>query len=273
MTRLSKILVPVEFSPQCLGSAQYAEALACHFHCDLTLLHILRPPYMAYSVPDVAAYASVVDIESDLLREAQARLDAFPVALPAGIRIDRQVLLGHRSSTIVDFARDGRFDLIVMPTHGYGPLRRMLQGSITARVLRDAPCPVWSGPHIDSVPADFHTVLCALDLRPESRTVLDFGAALARDYGAQLHVVHVLPNSSIRVGNMYFDPDWHAGMVAHAKEEIGKLQSELHTDARPWIETGDTTETIKGTAERLGAELLVIGRGHHAGLGDRKSVV
>src|SRR5581483_8109883 len=185
MARFSKILAPVEFSPRCLGSAQYAEALACHFHCEITILHVIKPPYAAYSVPDVAAYAGVVDLESELLNCAKAQLDAFPDPPPAQGHLSRVVLEGDPACTIVDYARDGRFDLIVMPTHGYSPWRRLLLGSVTAKVLHYADCPLWTGSHLDCAPAGdtlrFHTVVCAVESGEESGAVLDWGASLARE--------------------------------------------------------------------------------------------
>jgi nucleotide-binding universal stress UspA family protein len=267
---LSKILAPVEFSPSCLSSARYAEALACHFHSDLTLLHVLAPPLAAYSAPDVAAYASLVDLDSEMLKAAQARLAALPIEAAAGKQIERVVMEGDAASSIADYAREGRFDMIVMPTHGYGRLHCLLQGSVTAKVLQDARCPVWTGAHIEPSaegdPVGFHTVLCALDLEAESRATLDWAAAWAREYGAQLHVVHVIPGSSISVGGVYFDPQWHDDLVSRAHREIDELQSDLHTNAKTWIRTGEAPRAIREVAARLGAELLVIGRGTHTGL-------
>jgi nucleotide-binding universal stress UspA family protein len=42
--------------------------------------------------------------------------------------------------------------LIILPTHGYGPFRRFLLGSATAKVLRDADCPVLIGAHMEHAP-------------------------------------------------------------------------------------------------------------------------
>ncbi len=39
-----------------------------------------------------------------------------------------------------------------MPTHGYGPFRRFILGSVTAKVLHDADCPVWTGVHLEEAP-------------------------------------------------------------------------------------------------------------------------
>jgi hypothetical protein len=36
--------------------------------------------------------------------------------------------------------------MILMPTHGYGPFRQMLLGSVTAKVLHDSKCPVLTEP-------------------------------------------------------------------------------------------------------------------------------
>lgn len=40
MLKLSKILLPVDFSEQGSGAARYASALARHFHAAVTLLHV-----------------------------------------------------------------------------------------------------------------------------------------------------------------------------------------------------------------------------------------
>jgi len=40
----------------------------------------------------------------------------------------------------------------MMPTHGLGGFRRFLLGSVTAKVLHDADCPVWTGVHLERAP-------------------------------------------------------------------------------------------------------------------------
>jgi nucleotide-binding universal stress UspA family protein len=267
MALLSRILVPVEFSPRCLGSAQYAEALACHFHCDLTLLHVLVPPSFPSYAPDVMAYSSAIEDEGTILRHVQEKLDAFPLSAPAGKQVKREVLQGDPARAIVEFAGGG-FDLIVMPTHGYGPFRRFLLGSVTAKVLHDAHCPVWTGPHMESAPAheslSFHTVLCAVDLRPESRAVLQWAAAFANAYGAQLRVLHVIPLN--KAGGFSFELDWHTAFVSRARMDLESLQADLHTNGDALVETGEIPTVVRDAADQFGANLLVIGRGGHGGV-------
>jgi nucleotide-binding universal stress UspA family protein len=269
MAVISKILVPVEFSPRCLGSAQYAEALACHFHSELVLLHVRVPPSLPYSA-DVTAYSAAIDLDTELIQRAQEQLDEFPLRVPAGGRVERVVLEGDPAACIVEFARDGRFDLIVMPTHGYGPFRRFLLGSVTAKVLHDAACPVWTGPHMEGAPSydsiSFHPVLCAVDLQSESRAVLAWAQGFAREFGAAVHVIHVLHSSPTSVGGLQFDVDWHADLVRQARAEVTDLLRNAGGAGEVMIETGETAATIREAAQRLNAGVVVIGRGRHAGL-------
>ena len=266
---LSKILVPVEFSPRCLGSAQYAEALASHFHCELVLLHVRIPPSLPYSAPDVMAYSNVLDAEEEVFERAQSHLDAFPLTVPEATRVTRVVLEGDPARTIVEYAREAGCDLIVMPTHGYGPFRRFLLGSVTAKVLHDAHCPVWTGPHMETAPEyvsmSFRTVLCALDLCPESGCVLEWAGSFAREFGGRLHIVHVIQTSS-NVGGFHFDSDWQADLVRQAQVDIGALEAEREVTGEVEIGSGEPHAAIREAAERLHADLLVIGRGRRAGM-------
>ena len=52
------------------------------------------------------------------------------------------VHIGDPARELIDFAREGGFDLVVMATHGRSGLRRTLQGSVTAEVIRSGVAPV-----------------------------------------------------------------------------------------------------------------------------------
>lgn len=266
---LSKILAPVEFSPRCLGSAQYAEALARHFHCELVLLHVRVPPTPPYSAPDVMAYSTALDADKGAIRQAQAQLDAFPIVGTGAAGVTRLVLEGDPARAIAQYASEGCCDLIVMATHGYGPFRRFLLGSVTAKVLHDTVCPVWTGPHLEAV-SEYRelcagAILCALDLQPESACVLDWASALAREFGVRLGIVHVIQTSS-NVGGFHFAADWHGELARQARIAIGLLQEERRIGGEVEIETGEPAAAIRDAAERMRAGLLVIGRGRRAGL-------
>jgi nucleotide-binding universal stress UspA family protein len=267
MLTFSRILAPIAFSARCQGAVQYAEALACHFHSDLILLHVVTP-VQTYGFPDAMAVAP--ELLDDVLVQSKAMLESFPGEGLQGITVKRVVLEGDPGREIVQYAKETNCDLIVMPTHGYGPFRRFLLGSVTAKVLHDAQCPVWTGPHLESAPTytsiSFGKVVCAVDLGPASRAVLEWGAGFAREYGAELSVVHAIPNSTVSLGGIYFDPEWSNQVKNESHGLITFLLNEIGIKAEVSIRNGDAPHVVSAVAKEHGANVLVIGRGGEAGL-------
>jgi nucleotide-binding universal stress UspA family protein len=74
---------------------------------------------------------------------ARSRLTVVVAALAAtGVTAAAAVVSGLPAPAIVDHARAGGFDLLVMGTHGRTGLSHLVVGSVAERVLRSAPCPV-----------------------------------------------------------------------------------------------------------------------------------
>src|SRR5690349_626839 len=267
---LSKILVPVEFSGMCQGAARYAEALAAFFNAEMTLAHVVMP-VIAYGSPEALAYSTVGELAAERRTLAKTHLEMFLADGLEGIPRIRVVLEGDPATRIVEYAYKGNFDLIVMPTHGYGPFRRFLLGSVTAKVLHDAGCPVWTGPHMEGAPdyprISFRRVLCAIDLGPHSASVLDWAAKFAREYGADLDIVHAIPTSTVSVGGFYFDPEWRVQVENEARDRIAYLRQDLGIKGEVRVETGEVATAVRAVAEDSHADLVVVGRTHGGVLG------
>jgi nucleotide-binding universal stress UspA family protein len=255
MQTLSRILLPVDFSERSVVATHYAATLACHFHSELVVTHVLAPPQYEFGAVDVAG-AMLAELCRDRVQQANNDLAEFMAAELAGIDVRRLVIEGDPASSIVDFAHKEHCDLIVMPTHGYGPFRRFILGSNTAKVLHDADCPVWTGVHIENAPATvpvpIGSILCAVDLGPQSAKALAWAATLAREFGARLTLLHAMPCG----------PD----IQLAAGEELRMLQGEAGSDAEVVLETGEPSKVICDAAARLRADVLVIGRGSAAGV-------
>ena len=273
MAWLSRILAPVAFSPRCLGATRYAETLACHFHGELTLLHVVPPPLGFFTALEASAYASAAELSEEMLGQRKADLEKYPEGPCPDVPLSRQVLFGDPAHEIVELAREDRTDLIVMATHGYGPFRRFLLGSVTAKVLHDATCPVWTGPHLEQAPdyqaIAFRRILCAIDLAEGSRPVLEWARRFACEFGAVLEIVHALPHTLIQLGGVYFDPEWRGHAVAAVRDRIGRLQEETQAHGEVFVEFGDPPIAVSDVAASRNADLLVIGRGREAGLAGR----
>jgi glycine betaine transporter len=79
------------------------------------------------------------DVEKSLHARMQAMLE--PLAL-GGCEASTAIAHGYPSQEIVKYAREHKVDLIVMGTHGRGPIGHLLLGSVAENVVRRAHCPV-----------------------------------------------------------------------------------------------------------------------------------
>ena len=187
-----------------------------------------------------------------------------------GSRVKRILIEGDPARTIVEYAHSEDSDLIVMPTHGYGPFRRLLLGSVTSKVLHDADCPVWTGAHLEEPPSaqplSLSHILCAIDLGPHSAKALDWANQLATEFGSKLTIVHVVASLDPRTEDYYFAPEWRRLVTDRAKEDIEKLQRNVGTHADVDLEVGDISKSVSFAAGHLKADLMVIGRGATAGM-------
>ncbi len=268
MFSLAKIVLPVDFSERSSGAARYVEALAARFGSEIVLLHVLPPPHYEFSALEVGG-AMLNELFTARAMQIQSELDAFQAEELSHIRTRRLVLEGDPAKKIVEFAQSEKAGVIVMPTHGYGPFRRFILGSVTAKVLHDADCPVWTGVHLEQAPdvsaIQFNRILVGLDLGAQSPRTLRWAWAMASQYGARLTIAHAAVCGAAR-GASAAESDWPRQMTERARDEVDALKRTLGVEAEVVVETGDPPDVICELARRLPAELLVIGRGSAAGV-------
>jgi nucleotide-binding universal stress UspA family protein len=145
MITLKTILVPTDFSECSEAAIRYGRALAASFGATLHLLHVVQDPY----TQPWAAEAFPTPL-GDMLNDWQAQArDRLCTAIPESERPTTMVttLVGSPSLEIVRYATEQRIDLIVIGTHGRGPIGHILLGSVAERVVRRAPCPVLTVRH------------------------------------------------------------------------------------------------------------------------------
>jgi nucleotide-binding universal stress UspA family protein len=268
MMTLAKILIPVDFSGRCLGAARYAEVLAARFGSEITLLHVVPYPHYEFSALEVGG-SIFSEVFATRVAKVKQELACYLSDELADFKVQRVVLEGDPARKIVEYAHTQNVDLVIMPTHGYGPFRRFILGSVTAKVLHDAECPVWTGVHMEEIPKAesvvLNNTLVAVDLGEQSMKTLTWGAWLAAAFGSHLSVVYAVPCLEGRGGD-YFDADWRLYLVRQAEKEIAELQAQAGTQAEVIIQGGDAPMAVCSVASRIGANLLVIGRGSAAGV-------
>lgn len=145
MISLKTILVPTDFSECSEAALKYARALAAGFNASLHLLHVVQDPYTQPWAAE-AFPAPLGDMLEQWETQARTRLaEAVPEAERANLTVATRV--GSPFYEIIRYAQEHKIDLIVIGTHGRGPLGHMLLGSVTEKVVRKAPCPVLTVRH------------------------------------------------------------------------------------------------------------------------------
>jgi len=259
MPQIKNILFPVDFSDRTCKAAPFVVAFMKRFDAKATLLHVVEPvPYGAY------AEAAPIGLDLDALQEeAQAYLERALVKQFENLPVKRVVEIGFAADVVTRFAESDGADLIMMPTHGYGPFRSFLLGSIVAKVLHDARCPVWTATHTEDPGPKEHlacrAVMCAVDGSDHSLGVIHWAAQFAKDAGASLRLVHVIPGPGEWMGRP--DPAFEQELKKQARVMVEKLLVSAGMDVPICIAVGDVAPTIRKEASAHSADALIIGRG------------
>ncbi|MFN9296747.1 MAG: universal stress protein [Acidobacteriota bacterium] len=237
--------------------------MAHHYNCPVTLLHAYELPAAFYGELgpiDVMIPADLEGAHASQLRSFAA--EYFPAEAHAQL-----IRRGEPSAVIQDFVQHNGSDLIMMPTSGRGPLRRLLIGSVVAKVLHDVSCPVWTAAHFTEAGATSHwpvrSILCAVSLGEESAPLIKAANAVAQSLGAKLTLFHAVgyPHPSIDVDYEYFRKQ----ILEQATQRLQSLRWENRIQASVLIAEGSTLSTIRTQALAVGADLIILGRGHSQG--------
>jgi nucleotide-binding universal stress UspA family protein len=178
--------------------------------------------------------------------------------------VRREVLEGDAGHQIVAAARHSGADLIMMPTHGLSVFRRYILGSITAKVLHDAECAVWTGTHMEEAPPldaiAFPKVLCAIDRGTQSERALRWAAGFAKEHSAELIVTNIIAAWADGQAR-YFDQGIITDIAKSARQEVQALLNTLGITARLIVVGGEPAKAISEIAHSERVSQVVIARG------------
>src|SRR5579862_2560510 len=185
-----RILFPVDYSAPCRTIVPYVKDAMAHFEAELTLIHAYGPGSLAYS--DLAL--ADPNLPEDVRRREEEHLRKFATESFPGAQAEVVVANGDAGTVVDQLVRSTGTDLVMLATHGHGVVRRLLLGSVTAKVLHDLDCAVWTATAgaLKGRASAVRSVLCALDGGDTDETVARAGLAIAKSYGAELALVHVV---------------------------------------------------------------------------------
>lgn len=177
------ILFPTDFSEHAGLALPHAINFAAMEGAELHLLHVVV--LHGAGGPRGETFAGE--------EEAREALDGLGEGASRVVRATRRAVAA--GPAILDYAEENDVDLIVMGSHGRRGLRRMLLGSVTEEVIRSGRWPVLTvhgDPDRGPTTTNYGRIVAPVDFSSNTRAGLNLAADLARRFGAELELIHVV---------------------------------------------------------------------------------
>jgi nucleotide-binding universal stress UspA family protein len=259
------ILFPTDFSASSEAITGHAVGLATATNTKVWILSVvprleeLHGASEMYFGPFSDSAIAAFEKERKVLEAERLKmLQHFQERHFSSVESEVLVRSGGVAEQIIDIAREKDIGLIMMPTHTLGRRRQFLIGSTTAKVLHDAPCPVWTSPHPREL-NPFHPyrrIVIAIDYRSLSGPLLIRAAEFAGRFGASLSVFSAIPAA----------PETDHQVVQKLKKDLASTlekqiaESKLQASIR--LLEGNPGDVICEVAEDIEeADLIITGRG------------
>ncbi len=152
-----KILIPVDGSNASINATKKAIEIARKDGSSLKMISVIKidvlKDYKRNSKMWQLADGSLLDVnivpinDNDVLKIIREKtyeiIDSILSTVDIrGIQFEKDVLVGDPHEVILETAKNENFDLIVMGNRGSSKLKRFFVGSVTQKVISEAPCPV-----------------------------------------------------------------------------------------------------------------------------------
>lgn len=263
-----KLLLAVDSQGMCEHALHACLWLARVLPAEVECLHAFPPrPILWGKSSQAAEWEAGTDVtRRGLARMLQDFVRRAPVELRPLAALDPDRLAvhsGHSASLVVERARSGAADLVLLGPHR---TRRGMDFGNTARgVLAKAHCPVWLQP----APArPIQRILVPTDLSPHADHALAYARRLAQRLDARVTVLHVFEPpvlgaaETLVPGPTYAVEDLKREAVRSFEEHVQRLELDSSGVVREFL-IGNTVDTILGLQARH--DLVVMGTHGHTG--------
>lgn len=227
--------------------------------------------------PMLEPMGGIPELETMMLSASTDYLDEVVSLLPKDVTVETHVLGRPVTAALSQFAAEFKADLIVMTTHGRGPVSRFWLGSIADRLTRTSPVPLYLvRPEADNngtrpdlaapVPAP-DKVLVPVDGSELSEDALSATALLGGNEDQTLHLLRIAPYpvffaSGYMPDTIASNRDLAAELLANAEEYVEELSTKLRGEGRTVLTNVVSAEFIAPAileyAESWGAGAIAI---------------
>jgi nucleotide-binding universal stress UspA family protein len=245
--------------------AAYVKRCSALFGARVSLIHVFDPASHSGLELYVRIPAEIAQEHHDLAREKLDSFlaDEFPIS-----ECPRILTSGDPARQIAEVARNGGFDIIIMPTYA-GIFRRMLLGSTAAKVLNDADCPVLTSTHALTIaprPPEHREWMCAVGLGESTEGILRFARRITQQVPGRVHLVHAIQGAG---PDLPIQLDLEEQLLSEDRRQVRRriddLLQKLGLEAAVHIVVGPIKEALLEIARRCDADALLIGRAPQSG--------
>jgi nucleotide-binding universal stress UspA family protein len=269
----------VDFSFHSNQALQYARSFARQFNSRLIFIHVVE----AFPIDYLVGLKTASAVNDWLLQQSRVRLRKVASQFAAAGRSasESMVTFGRPFQEIVKAAKEREVDLIILATHGYTGFKHIQLGSTAERVVRYAACPVLvvradtsaAGDNLESrgsdkrkgaaQPFNLQNILVPVDFSPRSAKALEYALPMAKQFQANLVLLHVVHPGYLAANDEYtvYDyPELIDEVRRAAEKQLGALAGSIRKQCRVTtaIETGHPGNFIVETAKMLGIDLIII---------------
>lgn len=253
---LKNVLFLTDFSEPSAAALPFAAMIARSYGAKVMALHVLVPSTYTYMTPEMGV--ELLDAQDDAAKSEMEKVEAEFAGLPREAVLERNMGVWPALSKILQ-ERD--IDLIVLGTHGRTGLKKAVFGSTAEEVFRRTAIPVLTiGPGVRTGAHNggrFHCVLFATDFNAVSNAAAAYAMSLAQENQSRLILLHVLP--APKPGKTSKAVELSVAEALHRVEDLLPRDAELWCRPEPTVEHGEPGAQILATAERCGADLIVLG--------------
>jgi len=146
-----KLLVPVDGSSASIDAVKKSIEIAKKYNFSIKLINVVNINYLSGMSRNEKLWAymdgSIINESDEISHKAKDNavklLNTIMDKLDfSGIKTEKEVLFGEPYDKILEVAEKEAVDLIVMGNRGFSKIKRFFVGSVTQKVISEAPCPV-----------------------------------------------------------------------------------------------------------------------------------
>jgi nucleotide-binding universal stress UspA family protein len=243
------ILFATDFSSVMNLALPYAVEIARRSGGTIHAVHVVSPDIYPLAPP--SEWRKMGNEEEEFRRLKKGELEKELQDLPHEFLL----LAGDVWQCLAEVIEDRSIDLLVLGTHGRTGIRKALMGSVAERIFRQATCPVLTvGSRVSAqathkAGAELNCILYATDFNPDSFAAAGYAIFLAKEYRAELILLHSVQNAEDEQETAAFE----------TLRDVVPLGAGLVSKPRCTLERGAPADCILEVAERDRADLIVLG--------------